>query len=122
MIEILNSVAALVTIGLGCFGWLAPRYTAGALDLETGTSTMGLSELRASAGCLFVALGLGAIVIGTPMAYLMMGLAYLGAAVGRATSGVLDNPPTRKVWVFFAVEAALSGWLILANWSAIVAP
>ncbi|MBM7067885.1 DUF4345 family protein [Actibacterium sp. 188UL27-1] len=121
MIDILNIVAAVITIGLGCFGWLAPRYTASALDLQTGATTMGLSELRASVGCLFVALGAGAIVLGTPMAYFMMGVAYAGATVGRGSSALLDDPPKMKVWTYFAIEAALAGWLILANWGAVSA-
>ncbi|MEL6523508.1 MAG: DUF4345 domain-containing protein, partial [Pseudomonadota bacterium] len=68
MTDFLNIAAALITAALGCFGWLAPRYTAQALDLAPDGSTMGLSELRASVGCLFVALGLGAALIGRPEA------------------------------------------------------
>jgi uncharacterized membrane protein YhfC len=115
MTDILNIASALLTIALGCFGWLAPRYTAAALDLKTGASTMGLSELRASVGCLFVGLGIAALLIGTPTAYVMMGCAYAGAAAGRATSLLRDAPPFRKAFVFFAVEAALAAWLIAGN-------
>ena len=85
------------------------------LDLEFGASEMGKSELRASAGGLFVALGLGAIVIGAPLAYAMMGVAYLGAGVGRLAANILDDLPQPKGWVFFAFEAAFAAWLIGAN-------
>ncbi len=115
MISALNVIAAVLTIGFGCFGWLAPRYTAAALDLDPTPSTMGLSEMRASVGALFVALGIGALLIATPTAYLMVGVAYAGAALGRATSLVLDKPPFQKAFVFFAIEALLALWLILAN-------
>ena len=57
MIDVLNVIAALLTIGFGLFGFLAPRYTASALDLAPTDSAMGLSEMRASVGGLFVVAG-----------------------------------------------------------------
>jgi len=115
MVDTLNIVAALLTIAFGAFGFLAPRYTAGALDLETGATTMGLSEIRASVGCLFVALGIACLWLGTPSAYFMMGVAYVGATIGRGVSLVLDKPPFKKAALYFAIEAALALWLVLAN-------
>ncbi len=115
MIETLNVIAALLTIGFGLFGFLAPRYTASALDLTPTTSTMGLSEMRASVGGLFVSAGLAAIVIGDPLGYAMIGFAFTGAALGRVVSLFLDKPPVKKVLLFGGIEAALALWLIGAN-------
>ncbi len=115
MIDMLNIVAALLTIGFGGFGFLAPRYTAAALDLAPQGSTMGLSEMRASVGGLFVVAGAAALILATPMAYAMLGFAYAGAALGRGVSLVLDAPPRGKVLVFGGIEAALAFWLIAAN-------
>lgn len=115
MTDILNIVAALLTIGFGGFGFVAPRYTAAALDLEPTISTMGLSEMRASVGGLFVIAGLAAIVIGDPMAYAMIGFAFAGAALGRVLSLIFDHPPLGKVLVFGGIEAALAAWLVFAN-------
>ena len=115
MTDTLNLLAALLTIGFGLFGFLAPSYTASALDLAPTTSTMGLSEMRASVGGLFVVAGLAAIWLGSPMAYAMVGFAFAGAALGRAVSLVLDNPPAMKVLLFGGIEAALAAWLVLAN-------
>lgn len=115
MVDILNIVAALLTIGFGAFGFLAPRYTAAALDLATTDTTMGLSEMRASVGGLFVVAGCAALILAAPMAYAMLGFAYAGAALGRAVSLVLDSPPLGKVLVFGGIEAALAVWLIAAN-------
>ncbi|MEP0565206.1 MAG: DUF4345 family protein, partial [Paracoccaceae bacterium] len=100
---------------LGCFGWLAPRYTMEALDLQTNGSTMGLSELRASAGALFIGLGLGALYFGTPQSYAMVGFAWGGAAVGRVTSILRDEAPTRKTYVFAAIEIAVAALLLAIN-------
>lgn len=115
MIDTLNIIAALLTIAFGLFGFLAPAYTASALDLAPTTSTMGYSEMRASVGGLFVAAGVAAIWIGSPIAYAMIGFAFAGAASGRVVSLVLDNPPVMKVLVFGGIEAALAFWLIAAN-------
>lgn len=115
MIEILNIGAALLTIVLGAFGFLAPRYTAGVLDLRTGETTMGLSELRASAGGMFVVVGAACLWLGEPWAYAMLGFVYLGAGAGRALSLVMDKPPFPKAHLYFAFEAVFAAWLLIAN-------
>ncbi|MEL6464613.1 MAG: DUF4345 family protein [Pseudomonadota bacterium] len=115
MIDILNVIAALLTAGFGLFGFLAPRYTAAALDLAPTDSTMGLSEMRASVGGLFVIAGLAAIWLNNPVAYAMLGFAFVGAALGRTLSLVLDASPVRKVALFGGIEAALALWFLSAN-------
>lgn len=115
MIDALNAICALLTIGFGLFGFLAPRYTAAALDLQCTHSTMGLSEMRASVGGLFVVAGLAALIVDAPLAYAMVGFAFAGAALGRVASIVLDRPPLRKVVLFGGIEAALAAWLLAAN-------
>lgn len=115
MIDILNIIAALLTIGFGLFGFLAPRYTADALDLAPTQSTMGLSEMRASVGGLFVVAGAAALWLQDPLAFAMIGFAFAGAALGRVVSLVYDSPPLRKVLIFGGIEAALALWLLWAN-------
>ena len=115
MIDTLNIVAALLTIAFGAFGFLAPKFTASALDLAPDGSNMGLSEMRASVGGLFVATGFACLIIGAPLTYAMLGFAYVGAATGRAVSLVLDKPPFAKAFMYFAIEAVLAVWLVFAN-------
>ncbi len=115
MIDAINIFAAVLTIGFGLFGFVAPRYTAAALDLAPTTSTMGLSEMRASVGGLFVVAGLAAIWLSEPVAYAMIGFAFVGAAIGRLASLLLDDPPRTKVIVFGGIEAALAIWFLWAN-------
>ncbi|MEL6573521.1 MAG: DUF4345 family protein [Pseudomonadota bacterium] len=112
--EIFNTLFALVSIALGCFGWLAPKFTMAALNLEGHTDTMGMSEIRASVGCLFVGMGLGAFIIGSPDAYATLGFCWVGAAVGRLTSCLRDGA-TQKKWVYFAVEAAVGLPAVILN-------
>ncbi len=115
MIDLLNIVAAALTVAFGLFGFLAPRYTASALDLAPTTSTMGLSEMRASVGGLFVVAGIAAVWLNEPLGYAMIGFAFVGAALGRIVSLVFDKPPLRKVVIFGGIEAALAAWFLAAN-------
>ena len=115
MIDIINTLCALLTIGFGLFGFVAPRYTASALDLEPTKSTMGLSEMRASVGGLFVVAGLAALWLDDPVAYAMIGFAFVGAATGRVLSLILDKPPVVKVLVFGGIEAALAAAFLILN-------
>lgn len=114
--DYINAFFALLTIFFGGFGFLFPRYTAGALDLAPTTSTMGLSELRASAGGLFVVFGLWCLITNDPSAYLMLGVAYFGAGAGRVLSIILDKPPLKKALTFVAFEWPPALWLIWYNW------
>jgi hypothetical protein len=115
MTDILNTLCAMLTIGFGLFGFVAPRYTAAALDLAPTTSTMGLSEMRASVGGLFVMAGLAALWLDHPIAFAMIGFAFVGAAMGRVLSLIFDKPPAVKVLIFGGIEAALAVTLLLAN-------
>jgi len=112
--DLINILFALASIGLGAFGWIAPRYTMQTLDMTGGDTTMAMSEVRASAGALFVGLGIGALLLGGPTAYLMLGFCWTGAAAGRLTSLALDGV-TRKKLSFFGVEAAVGIPAILLN-------
>ncbi|MEM8730087.1 MAG: DUF4345 family protein [Pseudomonadota bacterium] len=115
MVHILNVAAALLTIAFGAFGLLAPAWTAAALDLKPDGSTMGLSEMRASVGGLFVITAIAAIWLNQPLAWAMLGFVYAGAALGRGVSLMLDAPPFAKAAVFGGIELVLALWLILAN-------
>lgn len=114
--DYINAAIALLTVFFGAFGFLAPRYTASALDLAPTKSTMGLSELRAGSGGLFVAMGLWCLITGDGAAYFALGVAYTGAALGRTLSIILDKPPIKKAAVFWAFEGPPAAFLIWANW------
>lgn len=109
---LINIALALLSIGFGAFGWLAPRYTMQKVDLQDGGSTMGMSEVRAASGALFVMAGVGALVLNTPAAFAMIGFIWGGGALGRFTSLMLDGQ-TRTKWIFFACELTV---FIVALW------
>jgi hypothetical protein len=112
--DILNLIFVIASIGLGAFGWLAPKYTMETLNLSGHTDTMGMSEISASAGALFIGMGVGAFILNTPAGFAMIGFCWLGAALGRLTSLIRDGQ-TRKKWGFFVVEAAVGIPAIIYN-------
>ncbi len=112
--DVLNLVFVTLSIGLGAIGWLAPRYVMEVLDTTTTNSTMGLSEVRAASGALFIGLGIGAFFFATPEAYAMLGAAWLGAAIGRATSIIVDGA-TPKKWGFLVTELIVGIGAIAIN-------
>lgn len=115
-VTILNLVFVLLSVGFGAVGWLAPRYTMGVLGLSDGSvGAMGTSEIRAASGALFVLVGIGALLINTPAAFAMIGFVWLGGAVGRLTSGVLDGWTQRKAG-FLATELVVGVGAIALNW------
>ncbi len=114
MTDLLNIALALLSVGLGAIGWLAPRYTMDLLEIAPNGSTMGVSEIRAASGALFIGLGLGAIFLATPLAYAMVGFAWAGAAIGRLTSLLADGASRQKI-TFFAVEVAVAAALLGLN-------
>ncbi|MBC6437299.1 MAG: DUF4345 family protein [Rhodobacteraceae bacterium] len=114
-VDIINMLAALLTIVLGLMGWLAPRWTMDQLDMRAGPTNMAYTEVSAASGCVFVGLGAGALIINEPLGWLIVGFAYGGAAIGRITSIFRDNAASRQSWTFFGCEAVLAAWLVLAN-------
>ena len=114
-IDYINFAVALLTIGLGACGWLAPRWTMDMLDMKSGPTNMAYTEVSAVSGCLFVGIGIGVMILNEPMAWVALGLAYGGAAVGRVTSILRDKAASRQSWTFFGSEAALAAWLLIAN-------
>ena len=106
-VDLINMALGFMTVLLGMIGWLAPRWTMRQLDMHAGPTNMAYTEVSAASGCLFVGLGLGAIILN--------GLAYAGAAAGRVTSIFRDNAASRQSWTFFGTEAAFAAWLIFVN-------
>lgn len=122
MIEIVNVVLALATIGFGALAMFWPNYALGALKLQLAEGHRdGMSEIRAASGGSFVGTGALAIVFAqfSPLAWLMLGAQYAGAGAGRLLSILSDGSGSRKMWAFFAVEAVFAAWLLGANIAAL---
>ncbi len=116
MPSVLNSTVALLTAGFGLIGWLAPRWTMARLGLATVPGNLvGLSEIRAVNGALYVGLGTGAWLLDVPEVWVLLGAGHAAAALGRATSLVADASGSRLSRGFLAGEIAMAATLLAGN-------
>lgn len=83
-------LGAALTIGFGLFGAIWPRRAAFFVGISP-LGGLGLSEIRATYGGLFIALGLSCFYLQNPNAYFVAGSAWAGAALLRLPSLFLDN-------------------------------
>ena len=59
-------------------------------------------------------MGVGALWLGTPEAYVMLGACWCGAALGRLTSLIMDGAFQKK-WIYFIVEAGVGILAVVLN-------
>lgn len=118
IVAAVNIGLAILSIIFGALGFLWPNYALGALKLETTPGYAdGKSEIRAASGGAFVLMGLAGLAFGHHHAFIwvMIGVHYAGAGVGRLLSIAVDGSGSAKIWAFFAVELVFAAWLIGAN-------
>ncbi|MFM7322463.1 MAG: DUF4345 family protein [Armatimonadota bacterium] len=108
--EMLALVGATLTAGLGVLGLVAPRV-AGRLVGLAPTGPRGLSELRATYGGLFLAMGTACLVLRHPAAFAVAAAAWIGAALARCISLVIDRDRSRENLGGVCLEGAM-GWLL----------
>lgn len=110
-----QSAAALVTLGLGLLGLLRPASAARFASIGPQGKT-GLSEVRATYGGLFAALGGWALWTQSGTVFEIVGLAWAGAAAGRLLSVVADRSFAAKNLGRVAFEGGLAALLLAPHW------
>ena len=83
-------LGALLTITLGLLGAVTPRRVSKVVGIEP-IGGIGLSEVRATYGGLFIALGGACIVVNSSQVYMVVAAAWLGAAAMRVLSLCVDR-------------------------------
>ena len=91
----LNLVGVTITCALGILGLVRPTVAARFTSITPDGKT-GLSEIRATYGGFFLALGVHCLVVQEDLAFSMLGIAWLGAAGGRMVSVVVDQSREAK--------------------------
>lgn len=109
-----NTLGAMVTLGLGVFGLFSPHGVAQFVGIQPD-GERGVSEIRATYGGLFLALGLFAIVVQNSEVFRAVGIAWIGAASARSYSYVRDNSRSGANLGAIAMEAAI-GLSMLIPW------
>jgi hypothetical protein len=107
-------VAAVATALLGTAGLLGPRRVAAEVGIRP-EGTLGVSEVRATYGGLFLAAGIAALVLGSSDAAWLLGVAWGGAALARLASTAADGTRGRRNTLGVLVEAGLCALFVLGT-------
>lgn len=86
----LASIGALTTLALGLMGLLRPSAAAAFTSIEP-IGPVGVSEIRATYGGLFAAMGAWALWAQSPAVFGVLAVAWAGAALGRLVSVAVDG-------------------------------
>ena len=103
---LLPNCGAVVTVVLGCLGLLFPNAVGRVLGIEPDRP-MGISELRATYGGVFLGLGIGCLVAQSVPVFTVVGAAWCAAAVARIVSCAVDGGQTRHNLAGVGVEAGI---------------
>jgi Domain of unknown function (DUF4345) len=88
--SVFNTIGAGLTIGLGIVGLSNPTMVARLVGIMP-TEPRGLSEIRATYGGLFIGLGGLALSAQDPIISATVGCGWMGAAIARLISIVIDR-------------------------------
>jgi hypothetical protein len=91
-------------------GLVRPSAAAAFASIEP-VGLVGVSEIRATYGGFFLALGAWALVAQTPATFTIVGIAWFGAALGRLVSAFVDGSSSAKNLGGIAFEAAIGALL-----------
>ncbi|MBK8782190.1 MAG: DUF4345 family protein [Anaerolineales bacterium] len=111
-IQILQIIAAVGTILTGLFSLIKPEAVTGFTGLRP-EGGRGITEIRAILGGFFIALGAAPLFLNSPLAYMMLGIAYLGVAVVRGISMIVDKSIIQSNVISLIVEIIFGVILVI---------
>ena len=109
----LATAGAVLCLGMGLFGALLPVRAARLVSVQP-IGGLGLSEIRATYGGLFIAMGVTCLVSQSPQAFLVAGASWTGAGLMRFPSLLLDRGSFPKGLGGAALELGI-GLLLLCG-------
>ncbi|XOB93783.1 DUF4345 family protein [Pseudomonadota bacterium 24LQ007] len=109
--ELIPLLGAVCTLALGILGLVAPRKVADLVGVAP-EGALGLSEIRATYGGIFIGLGAACLSFQQSEVYVAVGLAWLLAAVSRIVSIFLDQAYSSKNVGGVIVEAGIGSLLV----------
>lgn len=93
---------------LGVLGLAFPNAAAKLVGIEP-KGKIGISEIRATYGGIFFALGLYGLWTREPVAFDILGFAWVGAAVARTLSAIFDRSRSIKNIGAIVMEFGVAG-------------
>jgi len=110
----LGYLGASLSVLAGVMGLVWPRQVSTRIGLAT-PSLLGVSEVRATYGGLFIGAGAAVLLSGSTTAATVLGAAWGGAFVGRALSVVIDRSRSKENVAGLVLEATMAALLLLAG-------
>ena len=105
-------IGALISMAVGILGLLWPHTVSRVIGIQI-PGRLGLSEVRATYGGLFVGAGLAVILVRSHGAAIVLGAAWAGAFFARLMSFVFDRSRTKENLTGLAIEATIAALLLL---------
>ena len=112
ILQILQIIAAIATILTGLVSLFKPESVTGFTGLRP-EGGRGITEIRAVLGGFFIALGAAPLFLNSPVAYAMLGIAYLGIALVRGISMFIDKSVTQSNVISLVVEIIFGVILVI---------
>jgi hypothetical protein len=109
------NLGALITTVLGCGGLLVPQRVATFVSIKP-IGENGVSEIRATYGGLFLALGLVCLAMQSVSFFTVAGVAWLGAAFGRLFSVLYDKNNDARNFGGLCLEGTVGILLLVPAW------
>jgi hypothetical protein len=111
--QLFSNAGALITFVLGLLALVYPNLIAKFVSIEP-IGLPGISEVRATYGGFFAALGGLCLYAQSSTVFLVAGVAWFGAALGRALSVLMDRSYAPKNLAGIIFESGI-GTLLLAG-------
>jgi hypothetical protein len=108
--QIIHTIIQILTIATGILAILRPKIMADFTGLQL---TRGLVEMQSGIGALFIALGAAPWILSHPIAYQMLGIAYLGIAAARFPAMMVHNSFEKTNWISLAIEIIFGVLLLI---------
>ncbi len=107
------TLGAVLSVIAGLLGLLWPRAVSRVVGLAL-PGPLGVSEVRATYGGLFVAAGAAVLVLQQRASALVLGAGWAGACAARLVSLVVDRSRSRENLAGVVVEGAMAALLLAA--------
>jgi uncharacterized membrane protein HdeD (DUF308 family) len=112
LLQILQYIACILTALVGIYATISPKNTTSLTGLMP-QGGRGITEIRTVFGVFFIVLGLFPIITGSPIAFQMLGSAYLLTGVARIIAIFMDKSSEQSNWMSVGFEVVFGLILIL---------
>lgn len=112
ILQILQYIGCILTALVGAYAMFAPKNIVGFTGLAP-QGGRGITEIRAIFGIFFIVLGLFPIIVGSAVAFQMLGYAYFFVGIVRIISIFVDRSSNQSNWFSVVFEIVFGIILIL---------